>query len=74
MQPSVTGRPFAFLVIISVATAAFCTASLATQSSKPNLYYMRKSFCEKEAAAMHFGVHRLKRYRYIRKCLAETLK
>jgi len=56
-----------------------CIASIGVpigaHAEKPKhdqVYYMRKAFCEKEAAGQHFGVHWIKRQRYIRKCLADT--
>ncbi len=58
--------------VACIAALAFNSASLAAQPNQHNIYYMRKAFCEKEAASKHFGVHWIKRQRYIRKCLAES--
>jgi hypothetical protein len=63
----------AFVVLLMcVALFALTSISRAEQPRQDRVYYMRKAFCEKEAAAKHFGVHWIKRHRYIRKCLAES--
>jgi hypothetical protein len=74
MQSDLMPRGFAGLLMIGAAAAVVCSPAAAEQVKKSELYYMRKAFCEKEAAAMHFGLHPLKRYRYIKKCLAEMQK
>ncbi len=61
-------------LLACIATFAFTSASLAAEPKQDKIYYMRKAFCEKEASSKHFGVHWIKRQRYIRQCLAETRK
>ncbi len=64
----------AFALLACIAAFAFTSIPLAAQPKQDKIYYMRKAFCEKEAASKHFGVHWIKRQRYIRKCLAESRK
>ncbi len=59
-------------LLACIAAFAFTSTSLAAQTKQDRIYYMRKAFCEKEAASKHFGVHWIQRQRYIRKCLAES--
>jgi hypothetical protein len=62
----------AFALLACIAAFALTPGSHAEQPKQDKIYYMRKAFCEKEAAAKHFGVHWIKRQRYIRRCLAES--
>ncbi len=64
----------AFALLACIVALGITSAALAAQPKQDKIYYMRKAFCEKEAAAKHFGVHWIKRQRYIRKCLAESRK
>jgi hypothetical protein len=67
-------RAMALFVILALVVAAGHSDLQAKELSQSKVDYMRKAFCEKEAVAKRFGVHWIKRHRYIQKCLAETRK
>jgi hypothetical protein len=62
-----------FLAGLLTMAAYVCSPAFAA-SEQPDISKMRKAFCQKEAAAKHFGVHFIKRQRYINSCLAATRK
>ncbi len=65
-------RVLAFLLMLGISVLPLSNTALAEQPKKASVYYMRKAFCQREAAAKHFGVHWVKRQRYIQKCLTES--
>ena len=67
-------RAVASLLMAGIASVSISSPAWPQSGKKSSIYYMRKAFCEKEAAAMHFGVHRIKRARYIKKCMSESHK
>jgi hypothetical protein len=54
------------LAAASLAIALGSTLAVAA----PTSYYSKRAECVREAKAMHFGVHFIKRARFIRTCMA----
>jgi hypothetical protein len=65
-------RVLAFLLMLGISALPLSNTAVAEQPKKTSVYYMRKAFCQREAAAKHFGVHWVKRQHYIQKCLTES--
>jgi hypothetical protein len=63
-----------FVVLVSCTIVLTAASAWAEQPKQDRVYYMRKALCEREAAAKHFGMHWIKRQRYVRKCLAESTR
>jgi hypothetical protein len=56
-------------VIAAVALASFVGATAAPAATGDH-YKVRKAECKKRAGAMHFGVHLIKKNRWVKDCIA----
>jgi hypothetical protein len=58
-----------FLIIAAAALAVALGSTLASAAA-PTSYYMKRAECAREARAKHFGIHFIKRARFLRSCMA----
>jgi hypothetical protein len=76
LTPQIQERDFpmkSFFKVAAVAmTAAVGSAAIPTDVSAAtrSAYAMKKAECKDKAARMHFGVHLIKRNRWIKDCIA----
>jgi hypothetical protein len=55
---------------LGVASLAIVLGSTVAYPAAPTSYYHKRTECAREARAKHFGVHFIKRARFIRTCMA----
>jgi hypothetical protein len=55
--------------LLTIAALAVALGSTLA-SAAPTSYYMKKAECAREARAKHFGIHFIKRARFLRSCMA----
>ena len=55
---------------LAAASLAIALSSTLASAAVPTSYYHKRAECAREARAMHFGVHFIKRARFIRTCMA----
>jgi hypothetical protein len=54
---------------LAAAVLALALGSTLASAAVPTSYYHKRADCAREAKAMHFGVHFIKRARFIRTCM-----
>jgi hypothetical protein len=55
---------------LAAASLAIALGSTLASAAVPTSYYHKRAECLREAKAMHFGIHVIKRARFIRTCMA----
>jgi hypothetical protein len=63
-------KRIAMIVIAGMALGSFGLASEAALAAKKDAYAQRKAECKQEAKGKHFGIHFVKRDRWIKNCIA----
>jgi hypothetical protein len=63
-------KHMAALVIATLALGSFGLSTDAAFAAKNDAYAQKKAECKQEAKAKHFGIHWMKRDRWVKNCIA----